>query len=83
MNQFDGIALDPSIRSGQPTVHDTCVLVRLILGYLAHGETTESILRDFPSISEEDVRTVVAFAARAAAKGEPLQAGVFQPEGLA
>lgn len=51
-----------SISSGQPVVRDTCMLVKLILGMLAHGETTESILREFPSISEEDVRAVIAFA---------------------
>jgi uncharacterized protein (DUF433 family) len=82
MNQLENITLDPSIAPGQPAVRDTCVLVRLILGYLAHGETAETILRDFPSISEEDVRTVVAFAA-GAAKGELPQVGGFQPAGLA
>lgn len=82
MDQLDSGALDPSVSSGQPAVHDSCVLVRLILGYLAHGESSETILRDFPSISEEDVRTVVAFAARAA-EGELPQVAAFKPAGLA
>jgi uncharacterized protein (DUF433 family) len=41
------------------------VLVRVVLGYLAHGETTETILRDFPLLSDDDVRAVIAFAAAA------------------
>jgi len=47
-------------------------LVRVVLGYLAHGETTEHILREFPSLAEEDVRAVIAFAVASA--GEDLTA---------
>jgi uncharacterized protein (DUF433 family) len=47
------------------------VLVRVILGYLAHGETLATILSDFPSLTEEDVRAVIAFAAAAAAEDLP------------
>jgi uncharacterized protein (DUF433 family) len=72
MNYHERIARDPSICAGQPVVKGTRVLVRVILGYLAHGESTETILRDFPSLSEEDVRAVIAFAA--ASVGEDLPA---------
>jgi uncharacterized protein (DUF433 family) len=47
------------------------VLVRVILGYLAHGESTATILKEFPSIGEEDVRAVIAFAAASAAEDLP------------
>ncbi len=46
----------------------TRVLVRVILGYLAHGEKVAAILRGFPSLSEEDVRAVNAFAAASASE---------------
>ncbi len=61
----DRIVRDPAVCSGQPVVRGTRVLVRVVLGYLAHGETTEHILREFPSLAEEDVRAVIAFAAAA------------------
>ena len=46
-------------------------MVRVILGYLAHGETIATILREFPSVSEEDMRAVIAFAAASAAEDLP------------
>ena len=60
MNYHDHIASDPAICGGQPVIRGTRVLVRVLLGYLAHGETLEVILREFPSLAEEDVRAVIA-----------------------
>jgi uncharacterized protein (DUF433 family) len=67
----DRIIRDPGICAGQPVVRGTRVLVRTILGYLAHGETAATILADFPSLTEEDVRVVVAFAAASASEDLP------------
>jgi uncharacterized protein (DUF433 family) len=47
------------------------VLVRVILGYLAHGEPIDFILREFPSLAEDDVRAVIAFAAASAGEDLP------------
>ncbi len=63
---------DPAVCAGQPVVRGTRVLVRLVLGYLAHSETTEHILREFPSLTEDGARAVLAFAAASA--GEVLPA---------
>jgi len=71
MTYQEHIVRDPGICNGQPVVRGTRVLVRLILGYLAHGETIGTILKDFPSLSEEDVRAVIAFAAASAAEDLP------------
>ena len=65
------IVRDPATCGGQPVVKGTRVLVRTVLGYLAHGETTEVILRDFPSLTTDDVRAVIAFAAASAAEDLP------------
>jgi uncharacterized protein (DUF433 family) len=69
---LDRIVRDPAICAGQPIIRGTRVLVRVVLGYLAHGETTARILGEFPSLTEEDVRAVIAFAA--ASTGEDLPA---------
>jgi uncharacterized protein (DUF433 family) len=71
MSYHDRITRDPAICAGQPVIRGTRVLVRVILGYLAHGETLDTILRDLPSLTEEDVRAVIAFAATAAAEDLP------------
>jgi len=47
------------------------VLVRTILGYLAHGDSSGRIITDFPSLTEDDVRAVVAFAAASASEDLP------------
>lgn len=67
----DRIIRDPRICGGQPILRGTRVLVRTVLGYLAHRETMETILSEFPSLTEEDVRAVIAFAAAAAAEDLP------------
>jgi len=71
MNYHDHIISDPTICGGQPVIRGTRVLVRVLLGYLAHGETLEVILREFPSLAEEDVRAVIAFAAASASEDLP------------
>jgi len=71
MTYQDHIVRDARICNGQPVVRGTRVLVRAVLGYLAHGEAIGTILKEFPSISEEDVRAVIAFAAASAAEDLP------------
>jgi uncharacterized protein (DUF433 family) len=71
MTYQDRIVRDPAICAGQPTIRGTRVLVRVILGYLAHGEPVAKILAEFPSLSEDDVRAVIAFAAASAAEDLP------------
>jgi len=65
------IARDPTICGGQPVIKGTRVLVRVLLGYLAQGESVDSILRHFPSIDEEDLRAVIAFAAASTVEALP------------
>ena len=44
---------------------------RTILGHLAHGSTAAEIVQEFPSVTEDDVRAVTAFAAAAAGEDLP------------
>ncbi len=57
------ITLDPSIRSGKPTIRGTRITVSDVLEYLAGGMTPEEILSDFPDLSVEDIRAALTFAA--------------------
>ena len=52
-------------------IKGTRVLVRVILGYLAHGDTTTAILSEFPTLEEADVRAVSSFAAASASEDLP------------
>jgi uncharacterized protein (DUF433 family) len=71
MTYQEHIVSDPAICGGQSVIRGTRVLVRTVLGYLAHGEPIEAILRDFPSLTEADVRAIVAFAAASASEDLP------------
>jgi len=57
---------------GQLVVKGTRVTVRTLLASLAEGATQEEILADFPSVSAEAVRAVIAFAAASAEEDLPV-----------
>ena len=57
------IAVDPNICHGQACIAGTRVLVTVVLDNLAAGRVAEGILADYPSITIEDVRAAIAYAA--------------------
>ncbi len=67
------IVRDPQVCGGEPVVKGTRVTVRTILASLAEGDSTQELLQDFPTLKEEDIRAVVAFAAASAEEDLPLQ----------
>jgi uncharacterized protein (DUF433 family) len=48
MDHHDRIVRDPAICGGQPVIRSTRVLVRVILGYLAHGGPIKVIPEGIP-----------------------------------
>lgn len=65
------IVRDPGICGGQPVLRGTRVLLRTVLGYLSQGETPETILADYPSLTMDHVWACVAFAAASAVEDLP------------
>jgi uncharacterized protein (DUF433 family) len=57
------ISIDPSVRSGKPCVKGTRITVFDVLEYLAGGMSEDQILSDFPSLTREDIRACLSFAA--------------------
>ena len=72
MNYQDRIVRDPQIVGGEPILKGTRVTLKSVLASLAEGATTNEILADFPTLSEEDVRAAIAFAAGSAQEDMPL-----------
>jgi uncharacterized protein (DUF433 family) len=66
------IVRDPHIVGGEPVFKGTRVTLRTVLASLAEGATTNDILADFPTLSEDDVRAAIAFAAMSAEEDLPL-----------
>jgi uncharacterized protein (DUF433 family) len=57
------ISVDSAIRSGKPCIKGTRITVYDVLEYLAGGMTEDQLLSDFPDLTREDIRAVLAFAA--------------------
>ncbi|MEZ4735291.1 MAG: DUF433 domain-containing protein [Caldilineaceae bacterium] len=69
---LDVIVRDPQICGGQPVVRGKRVTVRTILASLAEGAWMDEILADFPTVTEAQVRAVIAFAAALAEEDLPM-----------
>jgi len=74
MTYEDHIARDPNICGGEPVVRGTRVLLRTVLASLAAGDAPGDIVKDFPTLSEADVRAIISFAAASAAEDLPVLA---------
>ena len=72
INFENRINRDPKICGGEPVVKGTRVTLRTILASLADGDAVEDILNDFPTLSSEDIRAVIAFAAASAEEDLPI-----------
>lgn len=57
------ITLSPGKRGGRPCIRGMRIAVADVLGWLAAGMTHEEILGDYPELTEEDIRAVLAYAA--------------------
>lgn len=57
------ITVISGVRSGKPCIRGTRITVYDVLEYLAGGMTEDEILTDFPSLSREDIRACLEFAA--------------------
>jgi uncharacterized protein (DUF433 family) len=63
MRWEERIIITPGVRSGKPCIKGTRITVYDILEYLAGGMTEDQILADFPSLTRDDIRAALGFAA--------------------
>lgn len=56
------IVSDIRICGGEPCVKGTRIPVRIVLSHLAAGDTAEDILKDFPKLTQEDIRACLEYA---------------------
>lgn len=66
------IVRDPAICAGEPVVKGTRDTVRTVLASLAEGMSVTDIIRNFPTLDEDTVRAVIAFAAVSAEEDLPV-----------
>lgn len=72
MNYRDHITRDPDICGGAPVIRGTRVTLRTLLASLAEGCDEVEILRNYPAVTKEDLKAVIAFAAASAEEDLPV-----------
>ena len=64
------IVINPKIMLGKPVIKGTRLSVEIIVEKIAYGETTDDILKDYPFLTEEDIRAALLYAAKSLAREE-------------
>ncbi len=57
------ISIDPSICFGKPCIRGTRIWVALIIENLADGVSDAEILEAYPSLTVDDIKAALAYAA--------------------
>ncbi len=60
------IVLDERVCAGKPVIWGSRVLVEVVLGHLAAGDTVEDVAKDY-GLQRDDVLAALAYAARTVA----------------
>ncbi len=56
------IVVDPKILVGKPVIKGTRIAVEFIMELLANGWTEEEILKNYPQLSSQDIRSALKYA---------------------
>ena len=60
---IERITVDEKICGGEPCIKGTRIPVHIILSHLAAGETFQTIIENFPGLTEQDIQACLQYAA--------------------
>ena len=63
MSYHEIITIEAGKRGGRPCVRGLRIAVGDVLGWLAAGMSEQDILKDYPELTEADIRACLAYAA--------------------
>lgn len=69
------IILDEDILAGKPIIKGTRIPVYLVLELLASGMRQEDIMKEYPSLKQEDINACLAYASKIVRKEEIIPIG--------
>ncbi len=73
---FDRITVDPDQMGGVPCIRGMRIPVATVVGMVADGMDTETILRSYPDLEADDITQALRYAAEAVQERElPLRRG--------
>ena len=61
--RFDRITFDPQVLGGRACLRGMRIPVSVVVSQIAHGATSEEVLRDYPDLEREDVTQAIEYAA--------------------
>ena len=65
MSYIDGrITIDPNVCNGKPTIRGKRITAQTVLGFLGAGDSKEDILREYPSLTADDISACLIFASQ-------------------
>lgn len=63
MTDFPRITLNPAIMGGKPCIRGMRVTVGMIVGMIAAGHSPEELLRAYPYLERDDIKSALRYAA--------------------
>lgn len=63
-NLINRITIDPAICNGKPTIRGKRITVQTVLEYLSAGDSYEEILKQYPSLEQNDILAALEFAGK-------------------
>ena len=79
-NMDSRITIDSKVYHGQACIKGTRIPVHQILRMLANGDTVEDLLREYPSVTGEDIRACFDYAASLAETADDLTTAPQDPK---
>lgn len=73
MNEYEllnKIVINPKIMLGKPVIKGTRLAVEIIVEKIAYGQTIEDIKKDYPFLTDDDIRAALLYAAKSLAHEE-------------
>ena len=63
-NNLKRVTSAPDVCHGKPCIKGTRIPVYLIVSLIAEGENYDSIIKDYPSLTIEDIKAAIRYAAK-------------------
>jgi len=63
LSYFNGkITIDADLCNGKPTIRGQRITVQTILEFLSAGDSSQDILKQYPTLTQDDIQTCLLFA---------------------
>ena len=69
---LERITIDPKVMTGKPVIRGTRLTADFIVGLLAHGTTSEDILKEYEGLTPQDIQACLLFASKSLERSQTL-----------